>query len=148
MEVLPAALPDHVTSLPPIGGSRLYQHWLSEEVALFTTLRDVISHDLTSLHRNLVQGIPALSGDDRATYDAIHDDIPLTRWLFGGVSTGDGLTVSGWLAVLEEARGQILRLHEGGTGIWAGCVGKLHVLLQSLLQERSETDGIPISKVC
>ena len=73
-------------------------------------------------------------------------DEPPVEWLYSDV-TPEGLTILTWVRVLAEARAQIVTLHEGGSGIWAGCLARPGVLLHSLVQERAESEHLPISEV-
>ena len=78
----------------------------------------------------------------------ISRDTPPTSWLYPDLSPDSPLlTNASWLAVLSEARSQLITLHEGGNGIWAGCLGHLGVLLQCLLQEKAEADNVSVSEV-
>ena len=71
---------------------------------------------------------------------------PPKTWLYASVSP-ERLSNLCWIRVLSEARSQLITLHEGGSGIWAGCLADPRVLLHSLLQEKAETEGIPVSQV-
>ena len=86
-----------------------------------------------------------------ATLQFFNDNLfrnqPPQSWLYEAVSPNK-LTNLSWIRVLFEARAQLITLHEGGSGIWAGCLADPRVLLHSLVQEKSEADGIQVSQVC
>merc|ERR1719232_616860 len=146
MEVLPPSLPPRVRTTKAVGGSELYRYWLSLEIEHYSTTRDTISRDLKTLHAKLIQGFSTLSDKELLVYHAIYRNEPPQHWLYQSVSP-ERLTNLCWIRVLSEARTQLITLHEGGSGIWAGCLADPRVLLHSLVQEKAESEGIPVSQV-
>ncbi|KAL5253857.1 hypothetical protein ACHWQZ_G013584 [Mnemiopsis leidyi] len=146
MEILPPALPARIRTSKAVGGSELYRYWLSLEIEHFTSTRDTISRDLENLHAKLIQGFSTLSDDEFVIYTAIYRNKPPQSWLYQSVSPERFTNVS-WIKILTEARAQLITLHEGGSGIWAGCLADPRVLIHSLLQEKAETDGVSVSQV-
>ena len=45
-------------------------------------------------------------------------------------------------SVLTEGQQQLIRLHEGGSGMWLGSIANLPVLLQTLIHDKANADNV------